>query len=152
MSEVIVSKGIAALRLSNNKPEKVVVDGETFYFKRLTIDEESKVNGIILSFQDSGLLPPEALKDGATKEEMDAFRKEMFEYTTKSAQAFRKLTAELMKYVLVDEAGNKFFNESDDVYSMLNNIYADKFHIAFQKFRGNTETGGVAGAETRFQK
>ena len=55
MSEVIVSKGIAALRLSNNKPEKVVVDGETFFFKRLTIDEESKVNGIILSFQDSEL-------------------------------------------------------------------------------------------------
>lgn len=149
MSEV-VSKGMAALRLSNKRAERIQVNGVMFFFKKLTIDMEDEIDAIVKANQDPTLKPPEKLPDDASAADMEKWTDEFVAYKQKSAKVFRKLTAELMKYLMLDESDNPMFAPEDDVYGNLNNVYAETFHKAYLKFRQGAEAG-VAETEKRFQ-
>lgn len=148
MSETI-SKGMLALRQNNAKGEKITVDGETFYFKKLTIDMEEQLDGIAKANQNPDLTPPEAPKDTTDRAAMLAFDNDLLTFKQESAKSFRKVTAEIMKYVLLDDNNKPLFDADDDVYSLLNNVYAEKFFKAYMKFRQGAEAG-PAEAERRF--
>jgi hypothetical protein len=148
MSEV--SKGVLALRLHGNKPVKIVVKGDVFYFKKLTLSAEEAVKRIIQSHQDPTLKPPKDLPEGATDEQREEYMREFDDYTDRSQVAFRRLTCDLIKFLLTDENGKPFFAEEDDIYDLVNNVYAENFFEAYSKFRGGLE-GGTAEAEKRFQ-
>ena len=51
MSEEI-SKGMVALRRSRTNAERIVIGNETFYFRRLTIDDEAKIDEIVARYQE----------------------------------------------------------------------------------------------------
>ena len=78
MSEI--SKGVLALRLHGNKPVKIVVKGDVFYFKKLTLSAEEAVKRIIQSHQDPTLKPPKDLPEGATDSGVKSMR-EVDDYT-----------------------------------------------------------------------
>ena len=149
MSEV-VSKGMAALRLSNKRAERIQVNGTMFFFKKLTIDMEDEIDAIVKANQDPTLKPPEKPADNASDEEIAKWTDDFVAFKQKSAKAFRKLTAELMKYLLLDECDKPLFGADDDVYGNLNNVYAENFFKAYTKFRQGAEAG-VAETEKRFQ-
>ena len=109
MSEV--SKGVLALRLHGNKPVKIVVNGDVFYFKKLTLSAEEAVKRIIKSHQDPTLKPPKDLPEGATDEQREEYMRELDDYTDRSQVAFRRLTCDLIKFLLTDENGKPFFAE-----------------------------------------
>lgn len=148
MSEI--SKGVLALRLHGNKPVKITANGDIFYFKKLTISAEEGIKNIIKSHQDPTLKPPKDLPEGATDEQREEYMKEVDDYTDRSQAAFRRLTCDLIKSLLTDENGKPFFAEEDDIYDLVNNVYAENFFEAYSKFRGGLE-GGTAEAEKRFQ-
>lgn len=148
MSEV-VSKGILALRRNNNKGEKITIDGETFYFKKLTIEMEEQLDDIAKSNQNRDIVVPEAPKDSEDKEAQRRFEDQLLSFKQENAKSFRKVTAEIMKYVLLDETDKPLFHPDDDVYPLLNNVYAEKFFKAYMKFRQGAEAG-PAEAERRF--
>ena len=68
----------------------------------------------------------------------------------RSQVAFRRLTCDLIKFLLTDENGKPFFAEEDDIYDLVNNVYAENFFEAYSKFRGGLE-GGTVESEKRFQ-
>lgn len=148
MSEV-VSKGLCALRKSNTSPERISVDGEMFYFKKLTIDMEDELDNIVKESQNPNLKPPERPAENADIEAVRAFEEAFLAYRQEAAKTFRQLTAKIMKFVLTDEAGKPFFDANDDVYGLLNNVYAEKFSRAYMKFRQGSEATPAA-AEARF--
>ena len=149
MSET-VSKGMAALRLSNKRAERISVNGTMFFFKKLTIDMEDELDAIVKANQDPTLKPPEKLPDDASAADVEKWTDEFVAFKQKSAKAFRKLTAELMKYLLLDESDAPLFSAEDNVYGELNNVYAESFFKAYTKFRQGMEAG-VAETEKRFQ-
>lgn len=153
-----VSKGLRAIRLSNRKPEKHIMGGDVFYFKRLTIAMEEELDDLVRSGQDDNLAMPEAPivgEDGNMDPvELKEYDKKLAEFMRGTNRVFRRITAEIMKYVLVDETGAPFFSEADtvdNIFEQLDNVYAENFFKAYQKFRGMGEAN-VANAETRFQK
>ena len=148
MSEV-VSKGLLTLRKSNMSPERVQIDGEMFYFKKLTIDMEDELDSIVKDSQNPNLKPPERPAENAEIEAIRKFEEEFLAYRQEAAKTFRQLTAKIMKFVLTDEAGKAFFAPEDDVYGLLNNVYAEKFSRAYMKFRQGSEATPAA-AEARF--
>lgn len=148
MSEV--SKGIVALRKHALKPVKITVEGDVFYFKKLTVGDEDEIKKIIFANQDENLKPPKVYDDDASTEVISAYYKELDAYSDKATKQFRKLTCVLMKYILTDEHGNPFFNEDDDIFDVVNNVYAERFFKAYGIFKGEN-SGGVAEAESRFQ-
>ena len=148
MSEV--SKGMAALRLSNQRAERVSVGGTMFFFRKLTIDMEDELDAIVKANQDPTLKPPEKPADDAGDDAVAKWTDDFVAFKQRSAKAFRKLTAELMKYLLLDESDKPLFNADDDVYGNLNNVYAENFFKAYTKFRQGAEAG-VAETEKRFQ-
>lgn len=143
----VVSSGMLALRKSNREGERITVEGEMFIFKRLTIDDEEKLEAIIKAHTGNEPKKPDQPKDDATEDEVNAYIEQFGEYTRQSARAFRSLTADIMKFVLLGPDHKPFFNEDDDVAADLNNVYAEKFFKAYNKFRG----GVSADAETKFQ-
>ena len=149
MSEV-VSKGMAALRRSNQRAERIKIGDDTFCFRKLTIDMEDALDAIVKANQDPSLKPPEKPADDAGDEAFVKWTEDFVEFKQKSAKVFRKLTADLMKYLLLDETDKPLFDENDDVYSNLNNVYAESFFKAYTKFRNGAEAG-VADTERRFQ-
>ena len=149
MSET-VSKGMAALRLSNKRAERISVNGTMFFFKKLTIDMEDELDAIVKANQDPTLKPPSKPADDASDADIEKWTDEFVAFKQKSAKAFRKLTAELMKYLLLDEKDDPLFSADDDVYANLNNVYAESFFKAYTKFRQGAEAG-VAETEKRFQ-
>ena len=149
MSEVVVSKGMAALRRSNQRAERIVINGETFFFKKLTIDMEDDLDMIVKSNQDPNLKPPKQPAEDSDTETIAKWTEEVVAFQQKSAKAFRKLTAELMKYLLLDESDKPLFDPEDDVYGNLNNVYAENFFRAYNKFRQGAE-GVPASAEGKF--
>ena len=148
MSEV--SKGMAALRLSNQRAERVSVGGTMFFFRKLTIDMEDELDAIVKANQDPTLKPPEKPADDAGDDAVAKWTDDFVAFKQRSAEAFRKLTAELMKYLLLDESDKPLFSADDDVYGNLNNVYAENFFKAYTKFRQGAEAG-VAETEKRFQ-
>ena len=148
MSEV--SKGMAALRLSNQRAERVSVGGTMFFFRKLTIDMEDELDAIVKANQDPTLKPPEKPADDAGDDAVAKWTDDFVAFKQRSAKAFRKLTAELMKYLLLDESDKPLFSADDDVYGNLNNVYAENFFKAYTKFRQGAEAG-VAETEKRFQ-
>lgn len=151
MSEVaVVSKGMAALRRSNQRAERVTVAGELFCFRKLTIEMEDELDAIVKANQDPSLKPPEKPADDAGDDAVAKWADDFVAFKQRSAKAFRKLTAELMKYLLLDECDKPLFSPEDDVYGQLNNVYAENFFKAYTKFRQGAEAG-VADVEKRFQ-
>ena len=150
MSEVI-SKGMLALRRSNGKAERVVIGGETFYFKKLTIQMEEDLDRIVKENQDATLKVPVQPAEDADEEAVRGYVEQLTEYKQRAAKLFRKLTAEIMKYVLLDETDKAMFAPDDDVYNNLNNVYAENFFRAYTKFRQGAEVNPAA-AEERFPK
>ena len=148
MSEV--SKGMAALRHSNQRAERVSVGGTMFFFRKLTIDMEDELDAIVKANQDPTLKPPEKPADDAGDVGVAKWTDDFVAFKQRSAKAFRKLTAELMKYLLLDESDKPLFSADDDVYGNLNNVYAENFFKAYTKFRQGAEAG-VAETEKRFQ-
>ena len=148
MSEI--SKGMLALRKSNDRAERVVVDGNTFYFKKLTIAMEAELDRIIKDNQDDTLKPPERPADDSTDAVIKAWAEEMVAFKQKSDRAFRKLTAEIMKYILLDETDKPLFAPEDEVYENVNNVFAASFFKAYNQFRNGAEANPAA-AEKRFQ-
>lgn len=148
-----VSKGMAALRLSNRKVDKISVEGTTFCFRRLTINDEKRLDDIIKGnmFYEK---PPTAPEGDVPDSEIKKYTEAVMDFQSRQQISYRRLAAALMKFVLVDESGKLFFNEDDDVYSMLDNKFAEQFNRAFRKFRGEDadEAGKAANADTRFQK
>jgi len=149
MSEQL-SKGMMALRRSGNRPEKITVNGEIFYFRKLTIELEEQLDNIIKSSQDPTLKPPEALAEDADEAARKAFEDAALDYRQRAAKSFRKLTAEIMRFTLTDENAKPFFTAEDDIYGMLDNVYAQTFFTAYQRFRGGT-TEAPSATEARFQ-
>lgn len=147
----VPSSGMLALRKSNAGGERVTIDGEMFIFKRLTIEDEERLEVIIREHQVNEPEKPADLKEDATETEVEAYIEAFNEYSRQSARAFRNLTADIMKYVLLDASHKPFFREDEDVAKELNNVYAEKFFKAYNKFRGGAEAGS-ADAERRFQK
>lgn len=145
-----VSKGMAALRLSNQRAERVSVGGTMFYFRKLTINMEDELDAIVKANQDPSLKPPEKPADDAPDDVVAKWTDDFVEFKQRSAKSFRKLTAELMKYLLLDECDKPLFAADDDVYGNLNNVYAENFFKAYSKFRQGAEAG-VADTEKRFQ-
>lgn len=145
-----VSKGMLALRQSKQKAERVVIDGTTFYFRKLTIAMEDDLEKIIQSHQNPDLKPPQDPGPTATLEERTAFNEAVAAFIRVSERGFRRLTADLMKYILLDESDKPLFDVDDDVYSELDNVYAKRFYRAFTEFRNGT-AAGAGGAERRFQ-
>lgn len=153
MNETTVSKGVAALRKSNCKAERISMGGEMFYFKKLTIGMEEELDAIVKANQDLTLKAPERPAADANEESLRRYADDLSEYNQKSAKSFRRLTAEIMKYVLCDESDKPLFEPDDDVYSLLNNVYAENFFRAYSKFRtGVNAEAGSAAAEGRFPK
>ncbi len=150
MGKQAVSAGIRALRLSASKPEKIVVEGEAFYFKRLTLAMEEQLDVLINKHHSFSPQPPDELDADATEDEKKAYADKVVEFGKDQARAFRALTADIMKFSLLDASGEKFFAEEDDVAGMLDNVYAEKFFKAYTKFRGMEAV--TADADTRFQK
>lgn len=147
MSEI--SKGMLALRRSNDRAERVVVGGDTFYFKKLTISMEEELDQIVKKNQDDTLKVPERPADDAKEADVRAWGEALVDYKLRAAKAFRKLTAEIMKYVLLDETDKPLFTEDDDVYGQLNNVFAENFFKAYNKFRSGAEVN-PAKAEEKF--
>lgn len=145
-----ISKGMAALQRSNNRAEKITIGGETFMFKRLTIGMEDELDRIIKDNQDDTLKPPAEPPQDAGEDAIKAYGEAAVEFQNKAAKVFRKLTAELMKYILLDETDKPLFAPEDDVYGTLNNVYAKNFFAAYTRFRNGTEATPAA-AEKRFQ-
>ena len=143
------SKGLLALRKSNNSPERISVEGEMFFFKKLTISMEDELDAIVRENQSTELKPPAEPAPDASAEEVKAFQAAFLAYRQEAAKAFRRLTAKIMDYVLVDETGKPFFAPEDDIYGLLNNVYAEKFYKAYLKFRQGAEATPAA-AEARF--
>ena len=56
-----------------------------------------------------------------------------------------------MKYILVDEVNKPFFDEGDEIYDIVNNVYIETFYKAYTMYRDGTD-GSVVEAEKRFQK
>ena len=153
MNEGTVSKGIATLRKSNTKAERISMGGEMFYFKKLTIGMEEELDKIVRDNQDLTLKAPKQPPADASEEVLLSYAEELAAYNQNSAKAFRRLTAEIMKYVLLDESNHPLFEADDDVYTLLNNVYAENFFRAYSKFRtGVNAEAGSAAAEARFQK
>ena len=143
------SKGIAALRRSLMRAERVNIDGEMFYFRKLTIAQEQELDDLVKSHQRKDLVPPKDLEKDSTVEQQQAYVADLMVYKQECNKAFRKVTAEIMKYVLLDETNAPFFDQADDVYNELDNVYAEKFLRAYTKFRQGTEAA-AAGSEARF--
>lgn len=148
MSET-VSKGILALRLSNAKGERIKVDGETFYFKKLTIDMEEQLDHIARANQTQNLTPPKAPSERGDHAALQEYEDKLIAFKQETNKSFRKVTAEIMKYVLLDDNDRPLFDADDDVFGLLNNVYAEKFFKAYMKFRQGAEAG-PAEAERRF--
>jgi len=146
-----VSKGITALRLNNQRAERVTVGGVMFYFKKLTIEMEEELDRIVKERQDPTLKMPERPADDAGEEAFCEYADKLIDYKQRSAKAFRVLTAEIMKYILLDETDKPLFAPEDDVYSLLNNVYAENFSKAYMQFRFGAEAS-AAQAEARFPK
>jgi hypothetical protein len=145
----LVSKGMLALRRSNNAPLCIKEGGDSFWFKKLTIEMEEAISEIVRANQDDSLKAPEKPAEDADDAAWKAFGEAFLDFKTRSDRAFRKLTAEIMRYVLVDENGNPYFDDDDDVFSMLNNVYAKRFYDAYTKFRNGTEVT-ASEAEKKF--
>lgn len=143
------SKGLLALRKSNSAPERISVDGEMFFFRKLTISMEDELDAIVRENQNTDLKPPADLSPEASAEEIKAFQSALLTYRQEAERSFRRLTAKIMAYVLVDETGKAFFSPDDDIYGLLNNVYAAKFYKAYLKFRQGSEATPAA-AESRF--
>lgn len=150
MSET-VSKGMLALRRSKNKAERIEVGGEMFYFRKLTVDLEDAIDVIIKRFQMPDLKPPAPLEKGQENDTdlVRKFQEDCLEYKRSAERNFRKLTAELMRFCLLDECDKPLFDETDDVYSNLDNVYAEKFFRAYTKLRQGAQAEAAA-AEARF--
>ena len=151
MTPQTIGKGMLALQRSNAKAEKITIGGETFYFKKLTIAMEEELDRIVKENQDDTLKVPERPADDAGEEAFRAFEDALIEYKQRAAKAFRKLTAEIMKYVLMDDENKPLFAPEDEVYENLNNVYAECFFRAYGKFRQGAEVN-PATAEERFPK
>jgi hypothetical protein len=44
-----------------------------------------------------------------------------------------------MKYILVDEVNKPFFDEGDDIYDIVNNVYIETFYKAYTMYRDGTD-------------
>ena len=141
--------GTAAPKRSNSKAERVVIGGDTFYFKKLTIGMEEQLDQIVKANQDDTLKLPERPADEADEAAVKAYGEALMEYKGRAAKAFRKLTAEIMRFVLLDETDKPLFAPEDEVYENLNNVYAENFFRAYNKFRQGAEVN-PAKAEERF--
>jgi len=150
MAEVI-SKGMFALQRHGNRPVSITVGGETFYFRKLTISAEEAIKSIIKQHQDSTLKEPVKPDDDATEEQLKEYFDAYESYQERTNTQFRKLTCALMKYILVDEVNKPFFDEGDEIYDIVNNVYIETFYKAYTMYRDGTD-GSVVEAEKRFQK
>lgn len=150
-NENTVSKGMLALRKSNQRGERVTIGGDTFCFKKLTIAMEDELDRIVKENQDETLKEPVRPADESDETAIRKYADEIVEFKQKAAKAFRKLTAEIMKFVLLDETDKPMFSADDPVFENLNNVYAENFFRAYRKFRQGAE-GGPAQAEDRFPK
>ena len=134
-----VSKGIAALRLSGERVVKMSENGDTFYFKPFTIQKEIEVNGIFEAHRATTPRRPEEPKadeEGNVSEEvLNKYYSELNEYNSAAQKETMALMADLMKATLVDEKGNPFFAQEDDIVSYLTNVYVANFQTCFTKFR-----------------
>lgn len=146
-----VSKGMLALRRSKGKAERIVIGGDTFYFKKLTIDQEDEIEAIVKRHQDPDLKPPAQPEKDADEQTVAKYTEDFLAYRRKAEKNFRKLTADLMKFVLLDETDKQMFDPEDDVYGELDNVYAEKFFTAYGKFRQGAQAA-AAEAEQRFPK
>lgn len=148
MSEV--SKGMLALRQSGKKVEVIVMGGERFCFKRLTIAMEEEIDAIVKANQDTSLKAPTPPAEDAGEDAVREYTEAFIAFKQKAAANGRRLTAELMRYLMVEEAsGNPLFTADDDIYANLNNVYAESFYRAYIKFRHGAEATPAA-AEGRF--
>lgn len=150
-----VTSGIIALREHMKKPILIEEGGDKFYFKKLVVADDDAIRNIIQSHQDTTLKPPEEPKpaegeEDVTAEVRDGYFKAVDDFSEKTDKLFRRLTCALMKYILTDSKGNKLFDEDDDIYDLVNNVYAKNFFGAYTRFK-NGNFGGVAEAEKRFQ-
>ncbi|MDY0015614.1 MAG: hypothetical protein RBS13_05330 [Bacteroidales bacterium] len=89
--------------------------------------------------------------DNATEEQVKEYLDAYESYQERTNTQFRKLTCALMKYILVDEVNKHFFDEGDDIYDIVNNVYIETFYKAYTMYRDGTD-GSVVEAEKRFQK
>lgn len=149
MSEI--SKGMLALRKSNTRAERVVVGGDTFYFRKLTIAMEEELDLIIKNNQDETLKVPEQPAENSEEAVIRKWANDMLEFKQRSNKVFRKLTAEIMRYVLLDEGDKPLFTPEDDIFADLDNVYAATFFKAYNKFRNGAEVN-PAVAEDKFPK
>lgn len=149
MSEI--SKGMLALRKSNTRAERVVVGGDTFYFRKLTIAMEEELDLIIKNNQDETLKMPEQPAENSEEAVIRKWANDMLEFKQRSNKVFRKLTAEIMRYVLLDEGDKPLFTPEDDIFADLDNVYAATFFKAYNKFRNGAEVN-PAVAEDKFPK
>jgi len=149
MSEV--SKGILMLRKDATKPVTITKGGQAFTFKKLTMDAEDQIKVIIQAHQDTSLKPPTQPEEGCSEDVIDQYIKDLDDHSEKTQKLFRRLTCDLMKFMLVDDNGKDMFDEKDDIYPIVNNVFAQNFFNAYMEFRGGN-SGGVAEAESRFQK
>jgi len=100
---------------------------------------------------------PVAPAEDCGEEAKNAFRLEVIAYTDAymayrrtAEKNFRRLTADLMKFILLDEADKPMFDAEDDVFGNLDNVYAEKFFKAYQIFRQGAQAQ-AGEAEKRFQ-
>lgn len=149
MSEI--SKGMLALRKSNGRAERIVVGGDTFYFRKLTIAMEEELDLIIKNNQDETLKMPEQPAENSEEAVIRKWANDMLEFKQRSNKVFRKLTAEIMRYVLLDEGDKPLFTPEDDIFADLDNVYAATFFKAYNKFRNGAEVN-PAVAEDKFPK
>lgn len=149
MSEI--SKGMLALRKSNTRAERVVVGGDTFYFRKLTIAMEEELDLIIKNNQDETLKMPEQPAENSEEAVIRKWANDMLEFKQRSNKVFRNLTAEIMRYVLLDEGDKPLFTPEDDIFADLDNVYAATFFKAYNKFRNGAEVN-PAVAEDKFPK
>ena len=147
----LVSKGMLALRRSKSRAEKITVGGETFYFRKLTIDQEDHIEEIVKRHQDPSVKVPPQPEQGADQEAVAAYTEAFIAYKRNAERNFRRLTADLMKFCLLDETDKPMFEPEDDVYTELDNVYAEKFFTAYGKFRQGAQAA-AAEAEQRFPK
>lgn len=149
MSEI--SKGMLALRKSNGRAERIVVGGDTFYFRKLTIAMEEELDLIIKNNQDETLKMPEQPAENSEEAVIRKWANDMLEFKQRSNKVFRNLTAEIMRYVLLDEGDKPLFTPEDDIFADLDNVYAATFFKAYNKFRNGAEVN-PAVAEDKFPK
>lgn len=150
MSTQVISKGVLALQRSAQRPVEVTVDGEVFRFRKLTVSAEEEIRRLSDNYS-MPELPKAPEGEGVTTEDSEAYVEQMKAYEAESTEKFCRLTCDLMKMVLVDENNKPFFEEGDDLYNLLNNIYMDQFYRAYNHFREG-KNGSVTSAEARFQK